>query len=757
VPYDTDSEYKFILRSSNQDTQELTKYPKGWETSVLTLERSGQYDGIFHQFSIDLSFYSNGAGKEFLDFEYELNGVDAVAFINIQYKCSDGSFSELFDGKFNFGSYTREPDPVSEKVTKIEIESNDFSQIILNRGDVSVDLKSTTTLDGSSMTAKTYNNYDIDLPQQPIVFFSKLEEPTSVNYQNAFTMPGTTINQIFIQDPFPLFQNSIVTTTDNPDVNERLQSAIQDFTNTVNVAPWHSGDSTLITYPATYTVSYRFKGTLRDKETTGEQRQCGSCSMLMYYGATKATASFIVIGQYDSNGYVTSSTNYLVSTFDFNGSQTISVNSGDDLWLFSFWQNYATSNAGSFTMTYEFDFEIAEITISSNDDVDDTIGQGSAIFEAYSQITESITDQTDVAFDSNFYGRKNSQPTSYSDNGDGSFLAVTNGFGIRGFTPKSIPTSLNELFNATKAIHNLGLGVEKFGVNYRVIVEKLEHFYDKTEVVFVANNIRDLSMSIDTTIIYNQAEFGYSEWQTEETSGLDEFNSTREYELDVSNAKNVLTQVSDYIAAGFLIEKTRRKPYAGFASEDTEFDENMFFLTLNRSVDGGGIPDELDTIEFDEEVSASTNVLNPDLRYNFWLSPTRSMLRWMNVLGSSMVRVAGGLVNFRSGTGNIEATVTYDSIPSDGDYTGANLAENASIAWDDANVRQDEPLFIGENYTFNYPVSYSDYIEIRDNPHKLIEFKDGGSRKWGWIRSFEYSIQTKQGKFDLIRAYIPNA
>ena len=755
---DTDSVYKFILRSDNQATQILTKYPKGWETAVISLKRSGEYDGIFHQFSIDLGFYANGGGKEFLDYEYELDGIDAFAMIEIQYSCAGEAFDTVFDGKPDFGKYKRTAEPVSEKVVRMTIEAKDFSQTILNRGDVKVNLKSTTTLDGTAMTAKTFNNYNIDLPQQPLVYSSKLEEPVTIIYTNAFTFPGTQFQQLYMQDPFPLFQNSIVTTIANPNVNERISGAFgggTDFPNTTNVAAWHSADSTVISYPNTYTVSYRFKGTLRDQEPGGVSRRCNAATLLMYYGATKAAASNIVIGQFDATGYVTTSTDYLVSTFDFNGSQDISMASGDDLWLFTFYNNYVKDLTGSVTVSFEFDFEIAEITITANDDFDDTIGQGSAIFEAYSQVCESITDQTTVAFDSEFYGRKDSAPTTYSDNGEGSFLAVTNGFGIRGFTPNAINTTLNELFNATKSIHNVGLGVEKFGDDYRVVVEKLEHFYDKAETDYEFTNIRDLEMTTDLTRIYNQAEFGYSEWEIEETSGLDEFNSTRSYELDVKNNKNILEQICEYIAAGFLIEKTRRKPYAGYSTEDTEFDENMFFLALSREVDGGGVPDSLHEVELDGEVSASTNVANPDLRYNFWLSPTRSMLRWMNVLGSSMVRKAGGIVNFRAGTGNLDATVTYDSVTSDGDYTGANLAENASIAWDDSNVRQNEPLFIPEIYTFTAPLSYTNFKLLRDNPYKLRAFKDGGARKRGWIDAMEYQLQTKTAQITMIRAYIP--
>ena len=137
-----------------------------------------------------------------------------------------------------------------------------------------------------------------------------------------------------------------------------------------------------------------------------------------------------------------------------------------------------------------------------------------------------------------------------------------------------------------------------------------------------------------------------------------------------------------------------------------------------------------------------------------WLTPTRSMLRHMNILSASMFRNAGDKVNFRAGTGNVEAEIDYDDVSSDGDYSGVNLPENSSIAWDDSNVGQNSPLWIPEIYTFSYPLSYTDYKNIRTNLYKMVRFDDGGSKKYGFILDLVYSIQTKQAEFTLLRAAI---
>jgi len=180
----------------------------------------------------------------------------------------------------------------------------------------------------------------------------------------------------------------------------------------------------------------------------------------------------------------------------------------------------------------------------------------------------------------------------------------------------------------------------------------------------------------------------------------------------------------------------------------------MFFVSLSRSVDGGGIPDELTEAEEDGNVTSTANITNPSKRYNYFLSPMRSRLRWNNILASSIFRVAGAKINFRAGTGNTDAEIEYDNIGCDGDFTGANLLENASLAWDDSNIRQNAPLFIPESYSFEDDVSYTQYKEIRDNLYKLVEFFDQGERKVGWINNLEFNLKNKVATFELIRAFV---
>ncbi len=766
MPHDTDSQFKYLLRSPNQDTVELTKNPKGWEETTLTLKRSAEYGGIFSEFSFDLGFYANGGGKEFLDIEYENRGIDAIAFILVQYKCADGSFEDLFDGKFNFSKYSRVSDPVSENITNINIEQNDFSQIVLTRGDVNVDLKSTTTLDGSSMTAKTFNNYNVDLFSQPIDLVSAIGFTEAITLiTGPFSLGPGNPQSIWMVDPFLLIADKLPLTVAQINVDEfDTNGGNDDFQNSSTFAHFHQSffneeDTPFVIFPITYTLTWRFKGNVRDKNVEAKLRSCDNLDIRLRYGAARSSATVVNLGTI-SSGWSTSAADFLVSTFDLSGTATIVISKDDFIWQYQFAKDYLLDAGETATaqQNLEWNWEIVELELSAPTlfrATESVKAPSSAIFEAYSQISESITDQTDGAFESTFYGRKNSQPVSYSENGCGSNRAVTEGTQIRGLINKGVNTNLNDLFFSCKAVDNVRLGVQDFGGVSKIVVEELSFFYDKTSVIFTANNIRDLNMTVDLEKTFNEAEFGFEKWEPESTNGILEINSTRKYELDVTGNRNQLVQKSKYIAAGYIIEEMRRQSLD--TTTDTEFDNDMFFISLSRSVDGGGIPDQMNEPEDDENITDTSNVSNPELRYNYWLTPARCMLRWMNVLSPSIFRTAGAKVNFRFGTGNVDAEVEYFDISCDGDFTGANLPENSSIAWDNANVRQDEPLWIPEIYTFTYPVSFSEYKIIRNNIYKLIEFKDGNKRKWGWILDLGYDVHNKQGSFKLIRAFIKNA
>lgn len=150
---------------TNNDTGVTTilkRDPKGYEDLQLSHNRSETYEGFFFDFSLELAFTCKGGGKEFIDSAYNSKGSEGNISIILDYKCSPVEWKTLFRGKINFSSYKQE---YRGKVlyTVVDIEQQGITQIIKNRENTDVDILSTESIGGTTLTPYTYAPYDINL------------------------------------------------------------------------------------------------------------------------------------------------------------------------------------------------------------------------------------------------------------------------------------------------------------------------------------------------------------------------------------------------------------------------------------------------------------------------------------------------------------------------------------------------------------------------------------------------------------------
>lgn len=135
----------YDLDSNN--TEVLTKDPKGYKNLTLTHSRDEKWHGVHHDFSNEFGFYCKGAGKELLDNAYDLKGQEANVKIKLEVKCN-GQWDTIINGRLNFSTYRQEY--VAKKLyTFLNAENENIVQTIKNREDLEVDLLATTSLSGT--------------------------------------------------------------------------------------------------------------------------------------------------------------------------------------------------------------------------------------------------------------------------------------------------------------------------------------------------------------------------------------------------------------------------------------------------------------------------------------------------------------------------------------------------------------------------------------------------------------------------------
>lgn len=250
-------------------------------------------------------------------------------------------------------------------------------------------------------------------------------------------------------------------------------------------------------------------------------------------------------------------------------------------------------------------------------------------------------------------------------------------------------------------------------------VEEKTHQYDDSNGTSVDfSNVRNITRKYDNDRIFNKVEIGYTRWESEDISGIDDPQTKKTYSTRFQKVGKSIQLYSEFIAASLAIETTRRKTRE--KSSDYKFDNETFIIAINpieqadQSPDTS--PDYLDFIpELDENFSSITGLLNSETRYNIKLSVARNFLRWQNFLQGALQPYLGSEFKFASGEGNYDMTSTMDVNGClNEDYDGANLDEKGNIP-----VGVDF-IHLPHLYEAEIPMDWSDYVLIRDNRRKPI-------------------------------------
>lgn len=800
---------RYTFNNSIEGEHVATYSPKGWQETEIVFKRHEKYDGIFKDYTIKADFFC-GAGKEYLDNIYDTQGFESEVSILIEIDCDDSdNFQTLYEGEVMMKTY--EKIQAAPEYTRVNLTQAGISQTILNRLDVKVDLAATQTMDGTALTSFDFGLYEIELHSKIITEVGRYEFASE-----ALPDPGSPPEFIPIPAGWTLegYDNdeavSILYDSGSEDrtLTHSFSQTIIPEVPIINEIEGYSGSASSLqrdnTYPATdaqfqsdslaivgndgisedVTIDGKLKFGVRvdfDWITgnAGEYQVSASLIPKLYIQVgstitlleTKPEVSGInIIDALTSPVATISVIEFTELTFEFSHNAT--VNEGDVIRVYLKFDSVRVAERPELIgQSYDVDMlmyclfnreysdtESSYIKITKLSEAPASTGQGAAIFETGAKISQVISDSTD-AFRSNFFGRKNSQPYAYDSNGCGSFMAFMDGFGVRGFpiADRPLRMSMNQYFEGLNPIWNLGLGVYKDGSNYYLVVEPKEFFYTN-ETILTFSYVTNLLSRFEEKYIYNQVKIGYSEWEKEGTNGLDEYNSKREYALKIKKAGNSLDRISDFIAGAYALELTRRKNYVDFLTEDTNFDNKIFPICLNRSVDGSGNPSMLNVPEKDENFSNIDNILSPETAYNLRIAPERNVRNFFNVIGTSVIKMNATLkdIKFTYGEGNYK-------MQSQGEICDPALNETIN---GDSDLEIEipgsfDPIFTGDIDEFAIPFSFTQYQLLNTvddngvpNQYKKIEYSTSNTDYYsGYILELRYKPVIGIATIKTARAY----
>jgi hypothetical protein len=764
--------FRVTLTNPTEGSLILTREPKGLSDIYPTIKR-GENHGLTTETDVKLEFYCNGAGKEFIDLVRLEQGIDAEITINIEAFCGcegitdapdysidysddygsfiggscDDDFTGFYEGLLDLKTWSTD-----DIFTKVNINPAGILQTVKNRLDTKVDLFASETLEGTALTPFTYGGYDLTLHSRALKLVSQAEGISESYSEVIVAVPST--DTIYFSLPFDyitydeiggIFIGStpFVSSIQSPPaliqpvfVNNSAEDLVMQFDYTFI--------GTLYDYLA-YARNYNLKLVYKvDTVLTGDNIPVPPLippTEIIDYGNKNILANII-----------------MTQAINEVGTLNLTMPAGSMLTFYFVFANYDNDPVfGPFITGIDLDVTQMTVTGTTISETDPTTAKAFAIFEAGAQISRVITDQLD-SFRSNIFGRTNSEPYAYDANGCGSFTALTNGFMIRGYPTtgdlaRSIRISMNEFFNGLNPVWNLGLGIEKDGDDYFIVMDSKDTFYDVSNTIMTIDNIPNLKRSEAPEYYYSNINIGYDKWETEFQNGLEEQNSKRQYNTGIKAVSNDLSIESELVASSYRLESSRRNTFSETLTTDSEYDEDNFLICLNRETTYD-IPLNLDIAEKDENFDQVNNLISPETAYNLRISPARNLLRWSPVVNAGLLKYAGREIKFTSGEGNYKMTseLTDDDCP--GRWNNNLFEEGQNVQWDDSDNSDNTPIWMPEILEFSYPLSMTEWQNIQDNSKGVFEVSDSDT---GHIKAFILEVKFKPNdvsEFKLLKAYV---
>ena len=676
--------------------------PDGWKESKLKMERHNDFHSLVEYFDGTFIFYGNNGvddgGIEFIKEVESEDSFDSKIDIKAEATFDSVSYETIFEGQLDLSA----AEELLYNKISIPIIRNDFWAKFIARKETPVNIRSLTDLDGGTQTV--IDLVDVNLTAQRVR--QKFEGYHDEFVTHTYIIPDNQYGQIdFSREVLSEIKEKF-----NYPLVENSQRPFELFA---------------VEYAGTYVINvqvYTTTAVLLGSST--------DANLQVRLQINDDTATVLTRTNEGSNG--------IDGRTRHNYSGTLTLDKNDFIRLYFFNNNAAGAS-------YQFDlpaniFYQSYLFITADTVHPSSEAQAYLIHDAGNSIADRIIGRSNT-FYSEFFGSTVTNGRVYADDGCAWKNILINGLQIRGYTfdEKQMSLSFDKWWKGVNPIFNLGLGYDTINDEEVIRVENKAYFYDNSDTSLNISNAK-ITRQYDVSRIFNRIEVGFTKWQSEDISGIDDVQTKRTYATRVEKINNPLQIQTDFIAASIAIEITRRKTIEKNA--DYKYDDDTFIISIN----GDDVSPDRYRPEINENFTSITGLLNSDTRYNSIHTPLRMMLRWGNYWNGCLQKYQQSKIKFVSGEGN------YDMIS---DYLCASGDECLAIVCDPISEKQDIPLGSPGNYgtIFDYlhlPIlykievinfSWDDYLAIRNDRRKAIGVSEGsGNFKRMFIKQLEYEL-----------------
>lgn len=717
--------------------------PIGWEDFELSMNRDDKTHGMQFEASTGvLKFY--GAAAEYLKQQRDLYGIKAnVTFTAQQFCASPYEPIEEITGRLNFGKYKRRCGNAC--VVELPLEEDSCKVVFKSRYDQKVDLDKMVAADGITFLA----NY-AQLGQELTLKAKALQASV-----DGSVGPDGYVVEYDAGNPFSgslqWIRPSYEVERYNNIATGQLQSLSEYICNDGScgsigpLTPQLLFEDTIQCFDGNFAYDIRKKGTLTI--TNGGVVFYIKMFLFTWDGVGDIFAEADLVAEQMLVDYGGTPATDPIVGFDgtLNGVTTLAEGIG----------LYAALEIGmagqSYHLKVDFDPE-THFTLNAIKLCPDTQVQYYMIHEALSRVAESITNNC-VRVKSSYYGRTDSQPFSFDDDGCGGLRMLTSGLKIRRAPDGRFFASMKDLFEGLNPIDNIGFDITEdpdLPGNFLMNIEQVDYFY-KDQEIFSIDSIPEGTDEMQEQMHYSKINVGYKKWEVEGINGLDEFNSNREYRTSLDTVSNTLDITSALITGSYPIEHTRQQNFADSGAADTKFDNDAFLITLKRMA--------YDFVVEQDNVSSAANFFDPDTIYNFRLSPLRNLMRWYKTIASGYADLGSSesKLFFNAGTGNFNATGEIIEGAYDGEckLESMPITENQNLfVTHFARATDYTPLWKPETFAYEYPLNIAEYKSIKENPYGYVSYQCGnGAYEKAFIKEIKFRPAKGRATFVLLKKW----
>lgn len=683
----------FVLKSDIADALVMKKEPKGWTEDSIRFTRHKDYHGIFTSFTNSLTFYKEY--KEYILLAYKLGGINVNTYLT-KYELKD------VDGEVKWvEKYTAIADYKTKKEVdgglEINFNSNDLEELLSSHKTDTFEIERLTSIDDDDLDVMDL--FNVELSGRTLTGIS--ESKINLNYNSYDLSVYPTFTRSIIAQGIRAYNNDFNTAVteivtrgndrfSSVDAPNRTAEASQMF-----IVDDIDPDETL-----EININYDLEFYAGDNGGADDDNN----TLKAYFRILEwngVSYDEILLEEIFSETYVHT---FPVQLYKFNISGTKKYTLKHNQGIMIGFKNF-NDDSGSLAGT-GINFTKHEIKVVSEEFYENSPNLTCSFFhDTMERLMYIITGQKNK-FYSKYFGRTE---LGYKEDGEGGLMGLMSGYWARDFDPetdkyKSLQISIDDCITSAQAVHNIGVGIEKFNLSKRLRFEKLEYFYQNRAIIKLPYQLKNVVRTIDSNLFFSGTSLGYDYGgEYEDEIGLDEPNTISENVTPIRKSDKKYNKKSKVRSDDYGLEIIRRKPQILFPEEDTSMDDHNWWLDLKRTDFGFTQKIWSDRLE-----KLPTGINAPEDYKGMFFTPLRMLLRHGFVIKSAIEVYADKLIKNINVKGNKNLSMQF--IGEDKEYK-----ENSDILVSDLKrSRFTEDIIEGEH------VITSDLLDLIQGTTKMI-------------------------------------